>query len=120
MASYADIDYYKNDWKGFDPEDDEELQKYLDRAATDIDVKTAYSFNFDDLIDVQKKLVKDANCSQAEFYLKNGEDDLKGKFSPVKIGQFQISGVSTKYQVLSDRSCSYLSAAGLLYRGLCS
>jgi hypothetical protein len=113
--SYADLTYYKNTWKGTTISD-ADTTKWLDRATDDIDIITNQSIDISILTTKQLDYLKKANCSQAEYYINNGQDGIDGE--SLSIGQFSISGVSKSNDNLCDLAYKYLDAAGLNFAGV--
>lgn len=76
MDSYADIDYYKNNFIGDKIiDDDSEIKKNLILASRKIDDITYYrivKIGFEKLTKFQQEKVKEAVCFQANYILENG------------------------------------------------
>ena len=70
---YADINFYKEEYLGEDPQDDVLLNKLLSRASDDVDYY-APELEVSELSIKDLELVKKATCAQAEFYVLNGEE----------------------------------------------
>ena len=119
---YADLEYYKNEYKGsIIP--DEELARQIDKASDQIDSMTynrIVSIGFDNLTPFQQNKIKKAVCSQADFLYQYGpylEMPLTGysagsislSFKPVEAG----GDVKTSSEVMN-----LLKASGLTNRRL--
>jgi hypothetical protein len=118
--SYADLDYYRDTYKGEPETDDTTLQKWLDRATDDIDYVTNNNIDVSTLTVYQLEELKKANCAQSETYVKNGDLNGDGSFNEVSVGSFSIKGgmIVSGGVIISGRAYRYLSNAGLLYRGI--
>lgn len=117
--SYADKTYYRTTYIGEPCAVDTMLEKWLSRAADDINI---YCFNgivVDNLTAAELENLKKANCAQAENYVINGSgtDD----YDSVSLGSFSYkksADDNDRGGVLCERAARYLFAANLLNRSL--
>lgn len=117
--SYADLNYYRNTYKGRACASDSILQGWLDRATDDINILNNYNININDLSITNLDLLKKSNCAQAEHYVINGDgyDD----FNNFTIGKFSVSNKeysSRQTTGLCERAEQFLTAANLNFRGI--
>lgn len=71
---YADIDYYKNTYKG--TLDGLDAEKALEKASRHIDTMTynrIIFFGFDNLTDYQKSVIKECACLMADWETENAD-----------------------------------------------
>ncbi len=94
MSLYADIDYYKNIYKGNSLSEENDLTKYLQEATDDVNTLT---FNriigkgFENLTDFQKDIIQRVCCQFADFKFENA-DIIESVLS-----SYSINGVSQSF-----------------------
>ena len=110
--AYTTLTFYKTVWQGFS-NSDTETQKYIDRAADDIDIMTNLSIEVSLLTAKQLEFLQKANCAQAESYIKGSDD-----YDSLSIGSFSISGNKESNDNLCKEALKYLNAAGLFFSGV--
>ena len=112
--SYADLTYYKGTYKGFDPQDDDEIEKMLERATDDINMRCSCTPLVEsDYHPNQWEYIKKANCAQAEYYLLNGEGYNEGGSPSATLGRFSYSGGEKGSSSFSSRFSNYLASSGI-------
>ena len=117
---YADINFYKEEYLGEDPQDDVLLNKLLSRASDDVDYY-APELEVSELSAKDLELLKKATCAQAEFYVLNGEEYNNSDTDSATIGKFSYGGAKAQKTSNNDmcpRALKYLTHTGLLYRGV--
>lgn len=95
---YADLDFYKNKYKGSIVKD-EDIVKFLEDASLKIDILTynrIRALGFENCSDFESNIIKIVNCEIADFYFKN-KDDLE-----TIINEYSINGVSVKYGITNN------------------
>ena len=117
--SYADKTYYRSTYIGEVCASDTTLEKWLSRAADDINIYCLNGIDVDSLSAAELENLKKANCAQAENYVINGSgtDD----YDSVSLGAFSYKKAAKDNDrggVLSERAARYLFAANLLHRGV--
>ena len=120
--AYIDIDYYKNTFVGSDPDDDTLLQKLINRASDQIDMKARYSIDTDEWHSMQEKFIKKATAAQVEFLVENGEVyNNSGSPESASLGKFSIGGggggntPSGTSEILCSQALAYFEQSG--YQG---
>lgn len=118
--SYADSDYYYNEYGG--SECGEDVERLLERASGIIDMLTGYRIareGFEKLGEKRCEAVKRAVCAQADLMERNGGDTSEP--AEVTIGRFRYVNASGSGSgnggAYSEEAMGLLGAAGLLYRG---
>lgn len=115
--SYANVDYYKNTYKG--KMDDETAEIMLSRASDIVD-QLAYGRiqgrGFSNLTEYQQTQIKKAVCSQADYM-----HELE--MFPENVSSYSINGVSITVGEGGNTRCSYstlrhIELTGLRYGGL--
>jgi len=115
--AYADTTYYRSTYIGRTCTDDDTLEKWLARAADDLDCLTLGGIVVADLTAANLEYLKKANCAQAENYVISGDgSDSVESFSIGAFSMKQASGSTTN--VICDRASRYLFQAGLGFRGV--
>lgn len=92
-APYADLDYYKDAFKG-NVIPDEEVEKQLRQASRHIDSLTYNRIvgrGFSNLSMFQQDVIKEVVCMQAEFEYENA-DELE-----MILSSYSINGVSAQF-----------------------
>lgn len=123
--AYIDLDYYKNTYKGADPQDDDELQKLIDRSIEIIDMITRNRIeDFDNLNALIQAPIQKATAAQTEFLVLNGENyNDSGEINTAKIGSFSYSKNMSKASnsmkdSIAPMAYTYLSKTGYTYGGV--
>lgn len=111
--SYADLIYYKDTYRGYDPDDDREIGRALERATDDIALRCGNELVESDYTALQWENVKKANCAQAEYYLLNGEAYNENGGAAFSLGKFNFSGAGANRSNYSARFRQYLSMSGV-------
>jgi hypothetical protein len=112
---YADVFYYKTMYFG-KIEDEDELNRVLERASEKIDVVTFNrSRNFMNLSNFEKEMIQKACCAEADIIFEYGEQDVDlGSYS---IGDVSISNsASSSNTLMSKKAQSYLNNTNLVCR----
>ena len=114
--AYIDLDYYKTDYVGNDPDDDTELSRYIARASDMVDILTDNNISdIDDLTTLQQKCVKKATAAFAEYFVENGDVFSEQASGSESIGSWSQSGASgEKPKMLSKVGLSWLYQSGLV------
>ena len=117
---YADLEYYKNTYRGKLP--DEEAEKALKQASTHIDILTyrrIVGVGFDNLTPFQQETVKEVCCMMADFESANASmiNSLINSYS-INGASINFSGESANCQlvngvVVQKDVYAYLSQTGL-------
>lgn len=124
MNIYVDENYYKNDFEGT-PVDSKDFSRYSKRASAVIDSLTDYQIQkigIDKFTDEVQTMIKNACCSQIEYYQLEGIDlDASGSIlsgQSASIGGFSYSSSNQSTSKQANRvapGClSYLEGTGLL------
>lgn len=112
---YADVFYYKTMYYG-KIEDENELNRVLERASEKIDAVTFNrSRNFMNLSSFEKEMIQKACCSEADAIYEYGEQDIGlGSYS---IGDVSISSsTSNSDTLMSMKAQAYLNNTNLVCR----
>lgn len=124
MESYADVEFYKNQYGGTILKEDGEIEKALKDAALDVDLLTMnriVKYGMDMLSAMQKERVKIAVCEQADFKVENA-DFLGADIESYKAGDLTVSFGSTFITVngvqTTERVVVMLKQTGLSTRRL--
>ncbi|WHH58481.1 hypothetical protein [Petroclostridium sp. X23] len=118
---YADVNYYKDVYKGtLIP--DGLIEQKLEKAADQIDSMTYNRIavaGFDNLTPFQQEKIKKAVCAQADYTYQYG-DYLNMPLSGFSAGSTSMSfkGVEAVGVKTSDEVINYLKVTGLTWRGL--
>ena len=123
--AYIDLDYYKNTYKGADPDDDMELQKLIDRSIDIVDMITRNRIeDFDNLNALIQAPIQKATAAQTEFLVLNGENyNDSGDIKTAKVGSFSYSGDMSKQSnsmrdSIAPMIYTYLHKTGYIYGGV--
>lgn len=119
---YADLDYYKNEFKGSLVGDDE-IEKMLKESSRSVDTLT---FNrivkqgFENLTPFQQEIIQESVCMQVDFMAQYGTF-LETPISGYSAGSTSVQFDSSKlFQgggvVTSTKIASYLEQTGLMVR----
>lgn len=118
--AYADSTYYLTTYLGTDPANSTALNRALARASDDVDLATQFGIVEADLSAQKLTLVKKATCSQAEFYVMNGDTyNEPEKAESVSILSFSQNKALTQPKPtggLCARAMQFLEQTGLMER----
>lgn len=119
--AYADVSYYMDEYKGT-VLTEENAGRYLDMASDVVDQLTFYRIHailFENLTEFQKKTVRDANCSIADFSLENA-DLIESAVSSYSINGVSVgSGLSPSVKLVGGVYIPSAVYGKLLATGLC-
>ncbi len=122
---YADLEYYKNTYKG--NLDDADAEKALQKASRHIDTLTynrIVSIGFDNLTDFQKGIIKECACLMADWETDNAD------FINSMLSSYSLNGASMSFSgnsasafvqngiAVSRDIYSHLQKCGLCIRSL--
>ena len=120
---YADVDYYKNTYKG--TLEDADIEKALKKASMHIDTLTynrIVSIGFENLTEYQQGIIKECVCLMAEWEHENAEyiDSLLSSYSlngaSMSFTGNSASAVVTNGVAVSRAIYSHLQKCGLCIR----
>ena len=122
---YADLDYYKNVYKG--TLEETEIEKALQDATRHIDTLTynrIVDIGFENLTEYQQMIIKDCNCLMADWETENS-DYINSVLSSYSLNGASMSfggnGVSLNFVngvAVSKDIYSHLAKCGLCCRSL--
>ena len=122
---YADVDYYKNTYKG--TLEDADIEKALKKASMHIDTLTynrIVGIGFENLTEYQQGIIKECVCLMAEWEHENAEyiDSLLSSYSlngaSMSFTGNSASAVVTNGVAVSRDIYSHLQKCGLCVRTL--
>lgn len=118
--AYADLDFYKNTYKGTKIPD-AELDSYLEKASDNIDLLTFYKIHkaggIDQLSDFRQTKIQYATCYQADTVYQY--KDIPEGLDSYSIGDVSVKLTKSSYGFyLSSESIAQLLPTGLLDRRL--
>ena len=119
---YIDYDYYTNEYKGAEV-DENEFEQLAKRASDAIDIIShgrLLKGGFHKLCAYKAGLVKKAAAAQVEFLAESGgASTLTGEttLSSFKIGSFSASYEKNAGQIISPLTKSFMAMTGLMYTG---
>lgn len=119
---YADLEYYKNTYKG--TLEDSEVEKALMQASRHIDTLTynrIIGVGFDGLTDFQQNIIKECECLMADWEQENADyiTSLLSSYS-LNGASMTFSGISASATVINGVAVSRDIYSHLQKCGLCT
>lgn len=130
--AYLTLDEYKQ--MNYEPLNDTEFAKLLNKASAVLDNLTRRFYVFNDLekdYEFRKKAFKQAVACQIHYFVETGETTSEGlnnmpqnlsmgRTSLSFASNYSATGKNESKSLLSEDVYMYLEGTGLLYRGVCS
>lgn len=113
--AYITTSYYKTDYLGTDPGDDDTITRAILRASDLVDLLTDYCItDIDDLYTWQQTAIKKASAAITEYFIENGDTFNEDSVASESTGGWSVSLANGGSKVLPSMGIAFLEQADLM------